>query len=178
MSIAKNVYHEWLRLQRNILPPDYFTIQSGGFSFPYERFDEEKGLWCWHINGESTGIEVKNGLPGRRSTKYMPYIGENLHWWIDNDEIKADLGALYNDILYDDRQMAMLNKVARQISQMNCVCKEILTYSLYLGKTCAEIAKIENYANPYDMATQMHVATQMHDCLQRLRNYVNTPLNY
>lgn len=177
MNIAKNMYHEWLRLHKDDTDKDPERLPTpskgkrSGMSVPYEIYEEEEnkrsGRWFWYFNGRSTGIEVKKGEPGSKLTKQMPYIGDDLHWWIGADDNATDIGALYNDMRYDDKEITQLTKIARCISQMTCMCKHILTYSLYLEKSNDEIAVIKGYK---DSDT---VKSKKHDCLKTLKSMVS-----
>lgn len=177
MSIAKNMYNEWLRLHKDDTDKDPERLPNpsigkrSGISVPYEIYVEdekkESGRWFWYFNGKSTGIEVKNGELGSKLTKQMPYIGEDMHWWIGAGENATEIGALYNDMRYDDEEITRLTKIARCISQMTCMCKHILTYSLYLGMSNDEIAVIKGYK---DSDT---VKSKKHDCLKTLKSLVS-----
>ena len=69
-------------------------------------------------------------------------------------------------MVYDDRQITKLTKIARCLSQMNCMCKHILTASLYLEKSNDEIAEIRGYKN-----TDV-VKSKKHDCMEKLYSMV------
>lgn len=172
MSVAKNMYFEWMRirvkggLSLTIDVADSSISRWSGYSFPFEREGEDEE-WYWYVNGESTGIKVMKGEAGSKLAKQMPYIGDDLHWWVGNGPNAKDLGALYNDFYYDDKQITQLTKIARRITQMNCLCKHILTFSLYLEKTNDEIAKIKGYAEAHT------VAVKKHECLEKLYNYIS-----
>lgn len=180
MSIAENMYKEMERGKRRNqngkqppkdIPEPPVTPWSG-MSFPYEKYEREEGEkhghWYWYINGKSTGIEVRDDEPESKLTKQMPYIGIDLHWWIGSGDKAKDLGSLFNDILYDDEQITTLSIIARRIVQMNCMCKQILTFSLFLGKSNDEIATIKGYKD------STVVKAKKHDCLEKLRNYANS----
>lgn len=172
MSVAKNMYYEWMRIRvkggltLTIDVADSSISRWSGYSFPFERVGEDEELY-WYVDGESTGIKVMEGEAGSKLTKQMPYIGDDLHWWIGNGTNAKDLGALYNDFYYDDKQITQLTKIARCITQMTCMCKHILTFSLYLEKTNDEIAKIKGYAGAHT------VAVKKHECLERLYNFIS-----
>ena len=172
MSVAKNMYYEWMRIKvkggltLTIDVADSPVSKWSGYSFPFEREGEDEQLY-WFVNGESTGIRVSEGDAGSKLTKQMPYIGDDLHWWIGNGNNAQDLGALYNDIFYDDKEITLFTKIARRITQMNCLCKHILTFSLYLEKSNDEIAKIKGYAEAHT------VAVKKHECLEKLYNYIS-----
>lgn len=179
MGIANNMHHELQRIRGGGTDedpeglPDIPKIVKSGLSTPYEKYigykslDVENGAWFWFIDGKSTNVKVERGTPNSKLTIQMPYIGDDLHWWVDTDEGKKDLGAMYNDILYDDKQITRLTRIARCLSQMNCMCKHILTFSLYFEKSNEEIAKIKDYKNS-DV-----VKSKKHDCLEKLQHMVS-----
>ena len=178
MAIAKNMHHELVRIRKRGGStdedpdglPDIAKVVQSGLSAPYEKYEENKGgrsgRWFWYYEGESTGIEVKSVNPNSKTTKKMPYIGDDMHWWIGNDDNAKDIGALYNDMLYNDKQITLLTKIARLLSQMTCMCKDILTLSLYFEKSNEEIVDIKGYKNS-DV-----VKSKKHDCLKRLQSLV------
>lgn len=166
MAIAKNMHREVERMRKRSRgtdeAPDGFPdivkeIQSG-LSVPYVKYVREKKTmpccWFWYFNDKSTGVMVMDHK--------MPYIGDDMHWWID----QIDIGPLYDDMLYDDNQMMLLTKIARKLSQMTCMCKDILTLSLYFEKSNEDIAQIKGYKNS-DV-----VKSKKHDCLKRLYSLV------
>lgn len=175
MGIAKNMHRELERIRNGGTDddpesiPDIPKIIQSGLSAPYEKYldvksiGSQEGSWFWFIDGKSTNVKIKRS----ELTFQMPYIGEDLHWWVDTDEGKKELGTLYNDILYDDKQITRLTRIARCLSQMPCMCKQILTYSLYLGKTNDEIADIKGYKN------SNVVKSKKHDCLEALKLMVS-----
>ena len=179
MGIAKNMYHELMRIRGVGTDYDPETIQFisrepwTGMSIPYEQYEkdegEEHGRWYWYINGESTGIEVeRNTLDNKQTITKVPYIGDDLHWWIGSGGNMKDLGALYNELLYDDREITTLTVVVRNLIQMTCICKQVLTLSLYYGKSNDEIMQLmPNFTNKNVLKTRKH------KCLEELRKAVN-----
>lgn len=178
MSIADNMYHEWLRIHKDDTDDDPETLANpsrgkrSGMVVPYEKYvgfkslGVENGAWYWFVNGESTEIRVERGKPGSKLTIQMPYIGKNLHWIIADGDKEKDLGPVFNDMRYNDKQITQLEKIARCLSQMTCMCKHILTFSLFLGKNNKEIAVIKGYK---DSDT---VKSKKYDCLVKLKSMV------
>ena len=182
MSIAKNMYHELPRIYKDrqkkgsnvnierLSAPS--KRKRNGMLIPYENYidvnslDNQKGAWFWFVDGKSTGVEVKSCKSGGKMIKQMPFIGEDLHWKIIDGDKEKDLGPLYNDMFYDDMQLTQLTKIARCLSQMTCMCKQILTFSLYFEKTNEEIAAIKGYKN------SNVVKSKKHDCLVALKSMV------
>ena len=179
MAIARNMYREVERMRRRGVGsdkdpdgfPDIAKVIQNGLSAPYEKYEKGKGgrpgRWFWYYEGKSTGIEVKSVDPNGILTKEMPYIGDDMHWWIGNDNNAKDIGVLYDDMLYDDKQITLFTKIARRITQMNSLCKHILTFSLYLEKSNDEIAKIKGYSQAHT------VAVKKYECLVKLYNYIS-----
>lgn len=176
MSIAKNSYKEWKRKLGDGTDkdpdrlPNSQTKRKSGISVPCEKFKkvegEDRPRLFWFMNDKSTGIEVKMEVQKGRKIKQMPYISKDLHWWVGYGDKAKDLGSLYNDILYDDEEITTLTRVARSIAQMKCMCKEILTYSLYFGKSNNEIAFMKGYNTDT-------LKSKKHDCLEKLNSLVN-----
>lgn len=178
MSIAENMHKEWERIKgpdTGSGSKDMPTLpdsKQSGMLIPYEKYmvtgtlDSQKSVRYWFINGKSTGVKVNKGKPGSRMRIPMPYIGEDMHWKVIDGDDEKDLGPLYNDICYDDEQLTQLTKIARILSQMTCMCKDILTLSLYLDKSNEEIADIKGYKNS-DV-----VKSKKHDCLRKLQSLV------
>lgn len=179
MGIAKKMYQELKRKRNDGTDddpeslPDIPKIIRSGLSAPYEKYigykslGVENGAWFWFINGKSTNVKIERGNSKSKLTIQMPYIGDDMHWWIDTDEGEKELGALYNDILYDDKQITKLTRIAHCLSQMTCMCKHILTLDLYLGKSNDQIAAIKGYK---DSNT---VKSKKHDCLKTLKSMVS-----
>lgn len=173
MGIAKNINRELRRKRSGEIGQDPEKLanpsqsRESGMHVPYEKYDETQCCWFWYFKDKSTEIEVESGNHNGRLFKQMPYIGDNLHWWIGNGNEAKDIGALYNDMCYDDMQIKKMAKIARCLSQMTCMCKQILTYSLYLEKTNEEIAQIKDYKNS-DV-----VKSKKHDCLKKLKSMID-----
>ena len=178
MSIAENMYQELLRIHKDDTDDDPETLVSpskekrSGMAVPYEKYvvikslGAESGAWFWFVNGKSTGVKVERCKPGSKLTIQMPYIGKNLHWIIAEGDKEKDLGPVFNNWRYYDEQITQLEKIAHCLSQMTCMCKHVLTFSLFLGKSNTEIADIKGY----DINT---VKSKKHDCLKTLKYMVS-----
>ena len=169
MSIADNMHSEWLRIKRKgggkQLPkdlPESPDIPWSGYSFPYEK--EKDGILYWYINGKSTGVEVKVSGSNNTFFKQMPYIGADVHWWVGSGKEAKDLGSLYNEFLYDDKQISLLSSIARRIANMAHICKHLLTLTFYYRISDDEIIKImPNFKNKNVLKTRRY------KCLEQLR---------
>lgn len=180
MAIANNMHHELERMRRRgggtgkdpDVFPDIAKVIQNGLLVPYEKYvgfkslDIENGAWYWFVNGKSTEVKVDRGKLGCKTTIKMPYIDKYLHWRIADGNQEKDLGPLYINMRYTDGQLDQLTKIARQLSQMTCMCKDILTLSLYFEKSNEEIVDIKGYKNS-DV-----VKSKKHDCLKRLQSLV------
>ena len=82
------------------------------------------------------------------------------------DDLLIEYSQATEKLRYYDEQITQLEKIARCLSQMTCMCKHVLTFSLFLGKSNTEIADIKGY----DINT---VKSKKHDCLKTLKYMVS-----